>query len=278
MSKVVVVIPAYNACHTIAEVIFKSMDCVDKVVVYDDGSTDATRFIAEKCGATVIGDINNRGKGYALKSLFEFISRFSTDVVVTIDADMQHDPEDIPSIIGPILDGDADVVIGVRSGMSKYRALGNKLLDFLSRRKSSQSGFRAYSKKALDVLGLKEKGFAIDSEILMQLEGKVRIRRVPIQTKYDRFSHTKNPVSHFKEVFTFLFLKRPLLNLGLLGAILFLVGAIELFTVISWWNTYGQLAVGTFLTGMTCLMLGALSFFTGVILHVLKAELKRFKE
>jgi len=268
----VVLIPAYNAVHTIAEVVFKAKEVATSVIVYDDGSTDDTAYVASRCGATVFREPENHGKGYALRKLFNYAKEFYSKyepIIVTLDADMQHNPKDIPKLIQPILDGEADVVIGVRRGMPSHRKFANKILDLFSKHKESQSGFRAYRFEAIKNLELKQDGFAVDSEILQKLKHDFIIKTVEIQQRTDRYSHTKNAVSHFMEVFNFLFLQRPLLNLGILGVIGFVLGIFELVDVVNRWTLYKQLAIGTLLFGMLFAILGAFVFFVGVILHVI---------
>ena len=274
---IVALIPAYNAKHTIAEVIFKTMETTVNIIVYDDGSTDETAYIAEKCGAQVLRGKENRGKGYALRQLFNYAKnyyselRYNSLVVVTLDADMQHDPRQIPCLVKPIKDGDADVVVGVRRRIPKHRLVPNRLLNFLQdRRLDTQSGFRAYRFDVIRGLELEQDGFAVDSEILFKVAGKYRVTTVQVEQYTDRFSHSKNPVAHFIEVFNFLFLRRPLLNLGLLGVLGFLAGLYEIWHVVSVWSVYRELALGTFLFGLLFILLGAFTFFTGVILHVLE--------
>src|SRR3989338_3510859 len=149
----------------------------DKVVVCDDGSNDLTSLEAEKAGAVVIKHAKNQGKGAALKSLFNFSKDLAPDVMVTIDGDGQFLSEEIPKIIKPIIDGTADVVIGYRfddnSQMPTYRKYGNKFFDKMTNLASelpfrdSQSGFRAYSKKAVNMISFSTNGFGVDSEILI---------------------------------------------------------------------------------------------------------------
>jgi len=93
--------------------------------------------------------------------------------------------------------------------------------------------------------------------------------------KYDKYSHVKNPIGHFLEVFNFFFLRRPLLNLGSLGLIGFVIGLWKIWEVINTWNLYRELAIGTFLFSMLAIILSALAFFAGIILHVILSERKK---
>jgi glycosyltransferase involved in cell wall biosynthesis len=111
---VVACIPAFNEGRGIGGVVVRAVRYVDRVVVCDDGSVDLTGAIAEGLGAVVIRHERNRGKGAALRSAFLRARELGADVVVMLDADGQHDPEEIPGLIEPILRGEADMVVGSR--------------------------------------------------------------------------------------------------------------------------------------------------------------------
>ncbi len=111
---VVVGIPAFNEEQTIARVILDAQKFAGKVVVCDDGSTDYTAKIAEGLGADVVRHEKNGGYGASIKSLFMRAHELNADVFVTLDADGQHEPNEIPCVIKPIVEGAADVVIGSR--------------------------------------------------------------------------------------------------------------------------------------------------------------------
>lgn len=278
---IVACIPAYNAQRTIADVIVRTKKFVDKILVYDDGSIDHTFQIAWELGAITLREERNRGKGYALKKLFEAVKKLKEkpDVIVTLDADGQHYPEDIPELTQPILDKQADVTVGLRkrSSIPFHRFVGNKFLDLFSssETKETQSGFRAYSYETLEGINVKVEGYGSDTQILLDLKEKdKRVVYVPIQIKYDEESHKRNPIIQFYQIFRFLFLKEPLRNLGLLGFAGFILGMIVMVNVIVVWSTTLELALGTLFLAMTLLLLGALTFFVGVILHVIKGELQ----
>ncbi|MEM2613688.1 MAG: glycosyltransferase family 2 protein, partial [Nitrososphaerota archaeon] len=112
--KVIACIPAYNEEKTIAKVILKTKKYVDKVIVCDDGSIDMTAEIAEALGAEVIRHERNMGYGAAISSLFKKAVEEGADIMVTLDGDGQHDPDEIPKLIKPIVEDEADVVIGSR--------------------------------------------------------------------------------------------------------------------------------------------------------------------
>ena len=109
--RVVAVIPCLNAQNTITDVVTGSRKHVDEVIVVDDGCTDLTAFRAMAAGATVIKHDKNQGKGAAMKT---GVANAEADIIVFIDGDGQHNPEEIPKLLAPILRGDADFVIGSR--------------------------------------------------------------------------------------------------------------------------------------------------------------------
>jgi len=269
---IVALIPAFNAVNTIAEVVLKTREVVDLVMVYDDGSTDDTSYVAEKCGAQVFRNSRNRGKGAALRELFEQARKLRPEAAVTLDADMQHDPYDIPKLVEPILRDEADVAVGVRRDVRFVRRVGNIILDFMAglRKRETQSGFRAYGPAALERIKITTHGYGVDTEILECVKD-MRVKEVSVGSRYNQYSHKKNILRHFLEVFNFIFLKRPLLNLGGLGLAGFAVGLWGIFEVVKVWNLYRELALGTFLLSMLFIILGALTFFTGIILHVVKS-------
>ena len=118
-------IPAFNEEKTIAKVVLLTQKHVDKVVVCDDGSTDMTGEIAERLGAEVIRHERRLGYGAAIQSLFRRARELGADVMVTLDADLQHNP-DIPVLVKPLWEGGADIVVGSRFlGMRRrFRGIG----------------------------------------------------------------------------------------------------------------------------------------------------------
>src|SRR2546425_12459658 len=177
-----VCIPAFNEEKQIKGVIEKCLRYTDKVIVCDDGSHDKTSSEARDAGATVINHKMNMGKGAALKTLFEFAKNLDPDVMITIDADGQFLPEEIEKLMKPVLNGKSDIVIGYRfdeeNKMPSYRKVGNKFLDKLTNVVSdlpfrdTQSGFRAYSRKAIQSINFVTDGFGADSEILVDAAKK----------------------------------------------------------------------------------------------------------
>lgn len=206
--RVVAVIPCYNTAPHIAEVVTKSLQHVDQVIVVDDGSTDDTAEKAGAAGAKVISHGSNQGNGEAIKSCFKAVRAASADILITIDGDGQHDANEIPIMLKSFQHNNTDLVIGSRfvgtsSTMPIYRRFGNTIINWLfnfgstSKCSDTQSGFRAYSKKVINALNLKESGMSISVESLIKArQGGFHIQEVPITCIYHSDSSTINPVWH----------------------------------------------------------------------------------
>ena len=177
--RVVAGLPMYNEEETIGTVVTKTLDFVDSVICVDDGSSDSGARIAEACGAIVHQHRVNRGYGGALKSLFRIAREMDADALVVLDSDGQHNPEDIPKLLEPIISEEADFVIGSRfidggggEDMPAYRRLGIKVITATSNLSSdlniqdTQSGFRAFSKLAIDRLRFDAEGMELSLEML----------------------------------------------------------------------------------------------------------------
>ncbi|MCS7102728.1 MAG: glycosyltransferase family 2 protein [Candidatus Korarchaeum sp.] len=235
-------IPAYNEESRIAPVILKARRHVDLVIVCDDGSTDLTSEVARSLGAYVIKHERNMGYGAALLTLFKEALEVNVSIAVTLDADGQHDPDLIPALIKPIEEGIADLVIGSRfvsggrtPGISPFRKLALRLLNILGRRATglkvadTQSGMRAYSRRALEVAqGAVERGMGVSLGILKEASSSgLRVIEVPAVVSYVNSKSSKNPVTHFSEliatILRIVLEERPLAYLGVPGAILLAV-------------------------------------------------------
>ena len=206
--KTIVVIPAFNEQAAIGSVVEKSLQYADDILVVDDGSGDSTSEIARNAGANVLVHPTNYGKGVALRDAFSQIEGY--DIVVTIDGDGQHNPDEIPILIKPIIDGGADFVNGSRylNGFEEntpaYRRVGQRVLDIATNIASgtkvtdSQSGFRAFKGDTISCYKFRDPGFGIESEMIADAaENNLRIVEVPITVKYDvENSSTKGPVTH----------------------------------------------------------------------------------
>ncbi len=281
-------IPAYNVENTISTVVKDVSNYVDRVIVCDDGSIDETSNEAKNAGATVIKHEKNHGKGAALKSLFDYAKKTDFDILVTIDGDGQFLAKDIPKLINPINNG-CDLVIGSRvdekSEMPGYRKFGNKVLDKMTSAaselpfKDTQSGFRAYSKKAIEKIKFYSDGFASDSEILVSASEKgLQISEEKINVRYytGTKTSTSNPVAHSSGVITKLIeliaVKSPLKLLGLPGIALFLFGLFYSGVVISIFNQSGYFSVPSTLIALGSVVTGLLFILTAIILFTINVS------
>jgi glycosyltransferase involved in cell wall biosynthesis len=177
-ARVAVLIPAYNAAPSIADVVRQSFAQMKDVVVIDDGSTDATGERAREAGAIVLRHEQNRGKGAALKTGFRWALENAFDGVVTVDADGQHLPSDIPKILKAQQDSGAHLVIGGRSHLFQQmlprRRRANRFsaaaIAWAARARitDSQSGFRYYSAALIRDLPLQADGFDLESEVIVK--------------------------------------------------------------------------------------------------------------
>ncbi|MCQ5376420.1 MAG: glycosyltransferase [Candidatus Methanomethylicia archaeon] len=194
--KVVVGIPALNEERTIATVILKAKPHCDQIIVCDDGSSDMTAAISEALGATVIKHPYNKGYGAALDSIFSQARAAKADILVTLDGDNQHDPASIPALIAPIMDDSADIVIGSRflgnNNIPNHRKVGIKIINDVTNSTGdhdttdTQSGFRAYGRKAIESIKITEMGMSASTEILLKANSnKLRLKEVPVEIKYE---------------------------------------------------------------------------------------------
>jgi len=287
-----VCIPAYNEEGPIADVIKRASNYVDKVIVYDDGSSDQTSKEAKQAGAFVIKGDKNRGKGAALKSLFDYAKKNNADAMVTIDGDGQFLPEEIPKLLNPILEKKSDVVIGYRfddkTEMPNYRKFGNKVLDKITNLaselpfKDTQSGFRSYSKKAINSINFSDTGFGVDSEILVSASRNgLKISEEKVTVIYDTGweTSTKNPVSHTGSVLSSLIeliaLRHPLKYLGISGMVFIIFGVIYSSIVISIFNADRYFSIPSTLLALGTLMVGLTLVLVAFILYAIQMSGRR---
>lgn len=190
--RVAVVIPAYNEQESVGEVVERAKIHADLVIVVDDGSTDDTARAASSAGAIVLRHDKNKGKWAALRRGVGEALRLGADIVVTMDADGQHLPEEIPSLLSAL--HQADVAVGSRSrgGMPFIRRLSNAITTgilrsvFGVRVGDSQCGFRAYRRRAAEVLiTVESDGFEGETESLVRLaKAGMKFADVPVSTIY----------------------------------------------------------------------------------------------
>ncbi|WP_096205737.1 glycosyltransferase family 2 protein [Candidatus Methanoperedens nitratireducens] len=286
--------PAFNEEKYIAKTIVGCRKYVDKVIVVDDGSTDATAEIAEALGAIVIKHPENRGYGGALKTIFESAREMKADAMVIIDSDGQHDSGEIPKLLESLNNG-ADLVIGSRfiNGNGKnvpaYRKIGMKVLDSATNFaggihfSDTQSGFRAYGKKAIEKIRINDTDMSAGSEILMQIKDHdLKFKEVEIHCNYDvEDTSSQNPVSHGVKVLVQILrdveLRKPLYYFTVPGIILMVVGLVMGINFIENWRSGGELPLGPTLFMIIAIQVGMISIFCGFILHSISRLLDNSK-
>jgi len=199
--KIIAVVPAYNEEQTIVDVLTKTRPFVDAIVVIDDGSSDRTAELARVFGATVVSHKMNRGLGAALGTGFAYARRIGAEAIVTLDADGQHDPKEIPRFFEELQKG-ADMVIGSRmiksNGMPRYRRAANMignlitLILFGAWVTDSQSGYRAFGPRAIRKINIRTNRMEVSSELVAEAKrNRLAISEIPIQAIYTAYSLSK---------------------------------------------------------------------------------------
>lgn len=284
---IVACIPAFNEEKTIAKVLLLTKRWVDKVIVCNDGSTDMTAQIAEELGAKVISHERQMGYGAALQTLFKEARKLNSDVLITLDADGQHDPKEIQALLGPVEMDKADIVIGSRflkesnNGMPLYRRAGVKLFNRLSGKSGkgnvsdSQSGFRAYGRKAIESLGLSENGMGVSAEILLKAkEQGLRVIEVPVQVRYEGLdTSTHNPVRHGLSVlFAIIRLtveEKPLMFVGVPGIVFLFSGVFFGLWMLQLYAARGYIETNVALASIAFTLIGLFMVFTAITLYAI---------
>lgn len=206
--RIIAVIPCLNEAAFISDIVVKALKYVERVFVVDDGSSDRTAEVARQAGAEVIRHEKRRGAGAATRSGFQAALKEGADIVVTLDGDGQHDASEIPVVIGPLLTGGADLAIGSRfvkpdTNMPPYRNLGIYIITWLynigSKDKitDSQSCFRSYSRRLLEMVEITRDDFGFSIEVLVKARKKeLKIVEVPASCYYHADSSTLDPITH----------------------------------------------------------------------------------
>lgn len=276
-------IPAFNEEKNIGSIVAKLKNKYDHVIVCDDGSSDMTATIASSLGACVVKHEKNLGYGSAIKTIFSEARKIDGDVLVTFDADGQHQISEIDSVLQPILENKADVVIGSRflgktKDLPKYRKIGIKTITGLtnittgSKITDSQSGFRGYSRKALQEIIPTESGMGLSTEILIKASKKqMRITEVPITITYEGSTHSQEPISHGTAVIMstikHIALERPLLYYGVTGLCFLAVGLIFGAWTLQIYSEERVVMTNIALVGIGGVILGTILLISGTILY-----------
>ena len=283
---IVIGIPAYNEENKIAGIITKLKKITDTIIVCNDGSSDLTGEIAAELGAIVINHEKNKGYGSAIRSIFLKARELKFDNLLTFDADGQHRIEDVKSVLKPIENEQADIVIGSRflskksDEMPNYRKMGIKLItkvtnmSITEKLTDSQSGFRAYNKKVLENIIPTDEGMGVSTEILIKASKlDFKIAEVPIKVNYKGKTSTQDPVSHGTSVIIstlkFTSIHNPLKFYGIPGIIFLGIGLGFIAWTIQIYSTHQEVITNVSLIGIGCVVLGAVLLMTAVILFSL---------
>jgi len=228
-TRISVMIPAYNEEKNIEDTItrtkatLKTQKLPYEIIVVDDGSTDRTRSFARKQGVILIKVLKNRGKGFALRKAFQ---RATGDILITMDADGSHKPEEIPRLVTPLLNG-ADVATGSRfngkmqkGSTKRLHILGNNIFNLIimiltkKRITDSQTGFRAFKKRVIDEIKLFSNGYEVETELTVKsLRNGFTVYETPIA-----FEKRKNGVSRVNPLFDGLKIMTTILKAYIISA------------------------------------------------------------
>ncbi len=284
--KIIIGIPAFNEEKNIASIITKLRSISDAIVVCNDGSSDLTSEIAEKMGAIVINHEKNLGYGGAIRSIFLKAKELEGNVLVTFDADGQHRIEDIENVVAPIIEDEADLVIGSRfldeseKEVPQYRKVGIKVITKITNASikkqltDSQSGFRAYSKKVVDDLNPSEMGMGISTEILIKATTKnFRITEVPIKILYSGDTSTHNPISHGSSVILstikYTSIEHPLKFYGIPSIIFFIIGISFTYLSAQYYAEMGRLSTNLTIVAAGTVLIAVVLLITSILLYTL---------
>jgi dolichol-phosphate mannosyltransferase len=301
---VAVVIPALNEQATIRNVIETiPRKTVDYVIVVDDASKDETASIAKKTGAIVLQHGRNLGVGAAIKSGYSKALSLRADIVLVVAGDGQHDARDIPQLIQPILDGEAEYVVGDRlssnpltGGMPKHRYYGNLLLTYLTKRitkldvKDSQCGFTAISRAGLRKInfGFLSDRWGIPNDMLLECAMRgLRVKYVPIKSIYTgRKSYIKLPSFAVRLLailvrgsLRYVYYYRGTVIFPTIGGALILVGIFYGITIVSETLATNKIpGVGSVILDATILLTGIQLLVFGLVAEMIKMIETRITE
>ena len=206
--KIAILVPAYNERENIGHVLDKLPAEVcgrtTAVLVVDDGSRDGTGDVAEAAGAVVARHVINRGGGAALRTGYRLLSDSGAEIVVTIDADGQHLPEEMPRLVEPVLSGEVDMahgsrVLGEAEPNTRARELGivffNRLVSFITRTHVSDcsNGYRAVRASVLPQLVLRQEQFHTSEFMIEAIKRGIPAKEVPVTVVARLHGHSKKP-------------------------------------------------------------------------------------
>lgn len=294
-SHVVVGIPAYNAERTIGSVVEKASSFADHVLVVDDGSSDETAARAREAGAAVITHKRNRGYGGALQTVFREAHTHGMDLLVTLDADEQHDPATIPKLVEAQYHSGADVIIGSRFATDSttelpfVRSVGLSIVNLLTNWsmgrfpprdwiRDTQSGLRAYNSDVVESLATSDEigdGMWASTDILYHSSREgFSFVEVGTTIRYDvEHGSTEGAFSHglglVKNISRFAQRNHPIMVLGTPGAICVILGILlGIWSIqLALSSLFSLLSVALAISATVLVLFGFSLVFLGVLLH-----------
>ncbi len=285
--ELVVFIPACNEERTIGSVVLLAKK-YGSVFVIDDGSADRTAQVARDAGAKVIARAENGGYGAALKSALAAARKMDASAFVFMDADGQHDADEIPVVAAPVLGGKADVCQGSRflgkfvsapAGRREGVAFINKLTSAHSGKKEidSQCGFRAISRKAAGSIVLESDGYPASAEFVSSAQhAGLRVVEVPVHVKY--FSERNSPFAQGAGLVDYVagevIRKNPLALFAGVGAVLLALSALLGVFVVDTFYSRHELATGSAFLTVFFGIAGMVMVLIGLNLYTLKKVLE----
>ena len=284
--KIAIGLPAFNEGKNIASIIAQLKKKYALIIVCDDGSSDFTSVIAEEMGAIVIKHKKNLGYGAAIRSLFLKAQELDCDILVTFDSDGQHKISDIDSVIQPIKDKQANIVIGSRflgnieGNVPTYRKLGIKAITNLvnsntgNKITDSQSGFRGYDKKTLEKIIPSESGMGVSTEILIKAnKHEFKIIEVPITILYEKEITSQQTLSHGTSVIIstmkFISIEHPLKFYGIPGILFLAIGLFFIVWTVQEFSIGGSIITNISIIGIGSIILGSILTMTSILLYSL---------
>lgn len=296
--KTLAAIPCFNEELAIGSMVLRARQYVDQVLVVDDGSRDRTASIARAAGAEVIVHERNAGKGKAIQNAFRYARDHGFEAMVLMDGDGQHDPDEIPLLLEPVVGRNGhsvDVALGFRFGenteMPAWRRVGKRVLDYATAAggagvvTDSQCGYRAFGRRAIDEMAsrLETDGFGVESEqLVLMKDAGLQHENVAITCKYDGIDgSTKGPVAHAMGVLTSLVnmvtSKRPLLFIGLPSVALLVVATGMGIHTLQSYNRMEVFSIPWALATATVALMGAFGLLTALVLNLVGTLERRIR-
>jgi glycosyltransferase involved in cell wall biosynthesis len=275
-------------------VIHAAEEYVDEIIVVDDGSIDQTSKLAKRAGAVVLRHETNKGKTAAVQTLINEAMRRDADVLVLLDADGQHDPEEIPALIKAVVEDGYDLATGSRKlkeskkrGRRPFiRPLGQFVLKVClgtitrNRYSDPECGFRALSRRAMEVMKFKGKGFSVEAEMIrLAEEHHLKTIEVPITEIYVKGGSTLNPWRHgfgnLGTLISWISEKRPLLFVGLPSLVLILIGFFFGLLLLQQYNRFHYFSMPYTMLAGFFIVIGTLAVFMSLVLNVISRLAKK---